>query len=118
MIATTAHGLQLAFHSRSSWISDKRKAYTVAGSFWSDTVQPFITDPANKTIFERASVTKRAQWLGQLLHELGWRNSGEVDFVRKGFPASCCCSEGQSHQVIQYFFPTSDAQKYLAEGKK
>ena len=49
---------------------DKRKAYTVAGAFWTDTVQPFITDPANKTIFERASVTKRAQWLGQLLHEL------------------------------------------------
>eukprot|EP01047_Picozoa_sp_COSAG01_P013716 COSAG01_NODE_651_length_14494_cov_37.478119_7_plen_407_part_00 len=60
---------------------DKRKAYTVAGAFWTDTVLPFVTDPANKTIFERASVTKRAQWLGQLLHELGWRNTGEVDFV-------------------------------------
>ena len=74
---------------------DKRKAYTVAGAFWTDTVQPFITDPANRTIFERASVTKRAQWLGQLLHELGWRNTGEVDFVpEKDIALSKYCCKG------------------------
>ena len=60
---------------------DKRRAYTVAGAFFTDCIQPFITDTSNATVFDRASVTKRGQWLGQLLHEMGWRNQGDADFL-------------------------------------
>ena len=59
---------------------DKRKAYTVAGAFFTDCIQPYVTDQSNTITFERASVTKRGQWLGQFLHEMGWRNAGEVDY--------------------------------------
>jgi hypothetical protein len=50
---------------------DKRKAYTVAGAFWSDTVQPFITDPANKTIFEQC-------WLAvAVAMAVAWRSNAQ-----------------------------------------